>query len=383
MPDPPSVPSVAPRRSLPDTEFDPAAAERYSRQILFPGIGVTGQQRLRAARVAILGVGATGATLASLLARAGVGYLRLIDRDFVEPSNLQRQILFDEADAEAVLPKAEAAHRKLRTVNSGVLTDPVIADLVPANATTLLGGVDLLLDATDNFETRYLINDFAVLHGIPWIYSAAVGAYAATMNILPRPATPLVAWPTEAFVPTACLACIFPEPPSGHIATCDTAGILAGAVNLAASLQSIEALKLLSGQPHLMRRTLVSFDLWNLTTSGALTRAEIIAGTPDPDCPVCGHRRFTHLTGSDRPEITLCGRNAVQIHERGRPLALTAVHARLRALPEISDLRSNGLLLRFRRGEQTVTLFNDGRAVIQGTTDPAVARSLYARFIGS
>ena len=391
---------------------DPSTAERYSRQVLFAGIGAHGQQQLGRARVAIIGVGATGAAVASLLARAGVGYLRLIDRDFVEPSNLQRQILFDEADADAVLPKAEAARRKILSFNSSVTATAEITDLNPASAGHLLSGVDLLLDATDNFEARYLINDFAVLHGTPWIYSAAVGAYAATMNVLPRPAPvpdapgapqpalsspkgldsemwvgappnpgapPLALMP---WVPTACLACLFPDPPSGPVQTCDTAGILATAVTLAASIQATEALKLLTGQAHLMRRTLLSFDLWAPAESGGLERAELAAGHPDPACAVCGHRRFRFLNGAGQPQITLCGRNAVQIHERRRPLLLGDLHRSLAALPEITGLRSNDMLLRFSRGEQTITVFSDGRAVIQGTTSPALARSLYARFIG-
>ncbi len=247
--------------------------DRYSRQILFPGIGVEGQQRLVAAHVAIVGVGATGAASAAMLARAGVGTLTLIDRDFVEPSNLQRQVLFDEEDARESLPKAEAARRRIALFNSGVTVQPHIADLVPANIHELLGSADLILDATDNFETRYLINDYAVQQGKPWIYAAAIGAYAATMNILPVTAA-------EAWQPTACLACIFPKPPTGPVETCATAGILSTAVNLAASIQVTEALKLLTGQTQSMRRTLLSFDLWSND------RSEINTGRPDPKCAV-------------------------------------------------------------------------------------------------
>ena len=340
-------------------------AERYSRQILFAGIGPRGQQLLAAARVAIVGVGATGAATASLLARAGVGHLTLIDRDFVEPSNLQRQVLFDEADAREGLPKAEAARRKINAFNAGVEVAPHIADLVPGNAAELLGGADLLLDCTDNFETRYLLNDFAVLHGKPWIYAAAVGAYAATMAILPAPHR------------TACLACLFPAPPTGAVETCETAGILAMAVNLAASIQSAEALKILTGQPELVRRTLLAQDLWTNQ------RSEVQTATPDPGCLVCGRREFRHLAGDARPHITLCGRNAVQIHEHARPLDLAGLRTRLAGQPELTGLRANAMLLRFIRGPHTMTVFADGRALIQGTTDPAVARALYARFIGN
>lgn len=349
--------------------------ERYSRQILFAGIGVAGQEALRTAHAAVVGVGATGAAAAGLLARAGVGQLTLIDRDFVEPSNLQRQVLFTETDALHSLPKAEAARRHLLAVNQDVTVQAHIADLVPANADLLLGGADLVLDCTDNFETRYLLNDFCVQHGIPWIYTAAVGSYAATMNILPRPGTSgkKSTW-MERTQPTACLACLFPAAPGGEVETCETAGILGTAVNFAASLAVTEALKFLTGQPGAMRRTLLSFDLW----SGE--RSEIQAGSPRPDCRVCGAREFRALAGEARPHITLCGRNSVQIHEHHRPLDLPALAERLRPLGEV---RLNGLLLRFSYKPYTLTVFPDGRALVQGTTDTGLARSLYARFVGS
>jgi len=340
-----------------------ADQDRYSRQTLFPGIGVFGQQRLGSAHVAVIGVGATGAASASLLARAGVGTLTLIDRDFVEPSNLQRQVLFDEADALESLPKAEAARRKIALFNSSVAVHAHIADLVPANIADLLGPADLILDATDNFETRYLLNDYAVQQSKPWIYAAAIGAYAATMNILPGTANP-----------TACLACIFPKPPSGPVETCDTSGILATAVNFAASIQVTEALKFLTGQPDLMRRSLLSFDLWTSE------RSEISTSKPRRGCTVCDQRLFTHLAGEGRPHITLCGRNSVQIHEHHRPVDFAAMRTRL--APH-GNVRFNNLLLRFERPPHTITLFADGRAIVQGTTDVTLARSLYARFIGS
>ena len=412
------------------TTYDPATpnadsipapisdSERYSRQILFAPIGQTGQNLLARAHVAIVGVGATGAATASLLARAGVGHLTLIDRDFVEPSNLQRQMLFDEDDARAALPKAEAARRHLARINSSVRIDAAITDLVPANAPTLLAA-DLVLDCTDNFETRYLINDLCVRDHRPWIYAAAVGAYAATMNILPRalaPATKPGAPSSttavssskvgshdaqglqEAYATTApplltthyplraassCLACIFPSAPSGNVDTCDTAGILSTAVNLAASLQTTEALKLLTNQPQLLRRTLISFDLWSPEGQGNLARSEINTGTPNPACTVCGQRIFSHLSGVGRPHITLCGRNSVQIHEHHRPVDFAAMRNRLAPHSDIQEVRFNNLLLRFKRGLHTFTLFPDGRCLIQGTTDITLARSLYARFIGS
>jgi molybdopterin/thiamine biosynthesis adenylyltransferase len=352
--------------------------DRYSRQILFPGIGATGQHLLASAHVAIVGVGATGAAAAALLARAGVGTLTLIDRDFVEPSNLQRQILFDEADARDSLPKAEAARRKIALFNSTITVHPRIADLIPANIHELLAPAQLILDATDNFETRYLLNDYAVQQSKPWIYAAAIGAYAATMNILPKP--PAGHSTPYSLIPTPCLACIFPKPPTGPVETCDTAGILSTAVNLAASIQVTEALKLLTNQSHLIRRTLLSFDLWSPEGQGNLARSEINTGTPNPDCPVCAHRQFTHLAGIGRPHITLCGRNSVQIHEHHRPVDFAAMRDRL--APH-GTVRFNDLLLRFERPPHTLTLFPDGRALIQGTTDITLARSLYARFIGS
>jgi molybdopterin/thiamine biosynthesis adenylyltransferase len=335
-------------------------AERYSRQVLFHGIGPEGQEKLLRAHVALVGVGATGAAAASLLARAGVGTLTLIDRDFVEESNLQRQVLFDEADARASLPKAEAARRKIAGFNSEIEVRAHVADLVPGNLHELLRGAEIVLDATDNFETRYLLNDYAVEQGKPWIYAAAVGAYAVTMNVVPGE--------------TACLACIFPEAPGGAVETCDTAGILNTAVNLAASIESTEALKWLVGAPAVMRRTLLSCDLWTNEWS------EIAAGTPRADCAVCGARDFAHLRGEGRPHITLCGRNSVQIHERSRPVDLVAMETRLQPHGVV---KRNDLLLRFERGDLTMTLFGDGRAILQGTSDVAVARSFYARFVGS
>jgi len=336
------------------------AGERYSRQVLFPGVGPGGQQKIEQAHVAIVGVGATGAAAASLLARAGVSTLTLIDRDFVEESNLQRQVLFDESDARDSLPKAEAARRRIAAFNSEVSLRAHVADLVPGNIHELLRGAQIVLDATDNFETRYLLNDYAIEQNKPWIYAAAVGSYGATMNILPGE--------------TACLACIFPEPPTGTVETCDTSGILNTAVNLVASIQVTEAIKWIVGARDPMRRTLLSCDLWTNEWT------EIAAIAPRTGCTVCGQRDFEHLRGEDRPHITLCGRNSVQIHERSRPIDLAAMEDRLRPLGAV--LR-NDLLLRFQRGEHTLTLFADGRAIIQGTTDIALARSLYARFIGS
>jgi adenylyltransferase/sulfurtransferase len=334
--------------------------ERYSRQILFPPIGAEGQQRLAQSTVAIIGCGATGSALAGLLARAGVAHLRIIDRDYVEPSNLQRQSLFDEADAAESVPKAVAAARKIAALNSAIAVEPHVADLTPANADALLSRTDLLLDGTDNFETRYLINDYAISTRVPWIYAAAVGSYAATMNIVP--------------VESACLACIFPGAPQGMVETCETAGILNSAVNLIASLAATEALKLLVGARAQLRRTLLALDVWRNE------RSELSAAEPRSGCEVCQERRFVHLKGERRPQITLCGRNSVQIHERERRIDFAELSTRLEPHGRV---RHNEFVLKFWRDPYEITLFPDGRAIVKGTTDTAAARSLYARFVGS
>jgi adenylyltransferase/sulfurtransferase len=337
-------------------------SERYSRQILFGGIAEEGQRKLTSSRVAIVGCGATGSALAALLARAGVGTLRIIDRDYVETSNLQRQSLFDESDAAESLPKAVAAARKISAFNSEIVVAPKVDDLVPSNIEDLLEGTDLILDGTDNFETRYLINDYAVDRSLPWIYSAAVASYAVTLNVVPGQ--------------TACLACIFPDSPRGMVETCETSGILNSAVNLVASIAATEALKfLVAGRnSDKIRRTLLSFDLWTNE------HGEISAARPRPECRACGERDFMHLAGAGRPHITLCGRNAVQIHERQRPIDFAEMDRRLQ--PH-GTVRHNDFVLKFWHEPYEMTLFADGRAIIKGTTDTAIARSLYARYIGS
>lgn len=333
---------------------------RYSRQELFPGIGAGGQARLLSAQVAVVGCGATGSSVVNLLARAGVGTIRVIDRDYVEPSNLQRQSLFDETDASESVPKALAAAKKISAVNSDISLDARVADITPANIAELLDGASLILDATDNFETRYLINDFSVRQKVPWIYMAAVGAYGLTMNILPEE--------------TACLSCIFPAAPQGTTETCDTAGILNSAANLVASIGVTEAIKFLVGAKDKIRRSLLSFDLWSND------RSEIFTAKPRPDCPTCAKREFPHLAGEGRPQITLCGRDSVQIHERHRPISFSEMDARLAPHGRV---KHNDFVLKFWRDDYEMTLFPDGRAIIKGTTDPAIARSLYARYIGS
>ena len=334
--------------------------ERYSRQVLFRPVGDSGQKKLAAARIAIVGCGATGSVLLSLLARAGVGYLRMIDRDYVEPSNLQRQMLFDEADAAESLPKAIAAAQKIRALNSEITCEPHADDLTPGNAQELLHGIDIVLDGTDNFETRYLINDFAISAEVPWVYAAAVGSYGVTMTVLPGE--------------TACLACVFPDSPKGIVETCDTSGILNSAVNLIASIAATEAMKLAIGARDKLHRTLLSYDVWTNE------HAAIGAAHPRSDCRACRQRDFIHLRGEGRPHITLCGRNSVQIHERQRPVDFDEMTRRLSAH---GSVRHNEFVLKFWRDPYEMTLFPDGRAIIKGTTDTAVARSWYARFVGS
>jgi adenylyltransferase/sulfurtransferase len=341
----------------------PDIANRYSRQLLFAPLGAEGQARLARARVAIVGCGALGSAQAEMLARAGVGRLRIIDRDFVEASNLQRQSLFDEEDAEQHLPKAIAAERRLARVNHEIVIEPRVADVEPTSIAALLGECDVVVDGTDNFETRYLINDFAVAHGVPWIYGAAVGARGATFTIIPET--------------TACLSCVFPQPPAGLTDTCESVGVLGWAVAWVAAQQVGECVKLLAGARDALRRSWISGDLWSNQFR------ELAAPARDRECPTCGERNFRHLRGDDRAAITLCGRNAVQIHEHHRPLDLAQLSARLGAHGEV---RSNSFALRFLPRDAApieMTVFPDGRALIQGTTETAVARSLYARYLGA
>jgi molybdopterin/thiamine biosynthesis adenylyltransferase len=341
---------------------DHSLQEKYSRQMLFAAIGPEGQERLLASRAAVVGCGAIGAAAANLLVRAGVGYLRIIDRDFVEPSNLQRQTLFDESDAHKALPKAIAAERKLRSINSSVAVEGVVADLSPLNVQELLAGVDLLLDGTDNFETRFLLNDFAVQSGLPWIYAAAVASYGLTMTI--RPGV------------TPCLACLLETSSTtpGLEETCDTVGVLGPIVNLIASLEVAEALKLLSGHPEALHGRLISCDVW----SGHMQSVRVAR---NPECRACVNQDFTYLHGEAQPHITMCGRDSVQIHERSRTMDLHALGLRL--TPIVGEVRQNDFLLRFRVAPYEMTVFADGRAILKGTKDPAVARSLYARYIGA
>jgi molybdopterin-synthase adenylyltransferase len=336
--------------------------ERYSRQILFSGMGEEGQRKLLASSAVIVGCGAIGASTAQLLARAGVGRLRVIDRDFVEHSNLQRQALFDENDASQSWPKAMAAERKLRQLNSEIAMEGVVADVTPQNVAELLDGFDVILDGTDNFETRFLVNDFAVQAGRPWIYAAAVGSYGLTFAIRPEV--------------TACLACLLETPDAGSLLeeTCDTVGVIGPIVNLVASLEATEALKILSGRGEALHGRLVSCDVW----SGKI---QSIAVLRDPQCRACVRHEFSYLAGKAQPHITLCGRDSVQIHEHRRSLDLAALGEKISAAG--IAVKKNDFLLKFGIAPYELTVFADGRAILKGSTDPAVARSLYARYIGA
>ncbi|MFN0168998.1 MAG: ThiF family adenylyltransferase [Bryobacteraceae bacterium] len=336
--------------------MSPADRERYSRQILFPGIGEKGQEKLIGSRVAIVGCGALGSFHAASLARAGVGSLAVIDRDYVEPSNLQRQWLFEESDAAEALPKAIAAERALTRINSSIRISSHIADLTPDNVEDLLDGADLVMDGTDNFETRYLINDFCVDRRVPWLYGGAVGSYGIVMPICPE---------------GPCFRCIYPEPPGGVQPTCETAGILNPATAAVAAWQVAGALRLLCGESAAPK--ILTLDVW----SGVIRQVDL--PDRDPQCPACGLREFVYLEGKRRAPVSLCGRNAVQIHERSRPLDLQQLRLHLQPHGEV---RINEFALRFYHGSYELTVFPDGRAIIKGTTDVGVARSLYARFLG-
>jgi molybdopterin-synthase adenylyltransferase len=333
--------------------------ERFSRQTRFAPFGKEGQENLGAATAVIVGCGALGTVQASLLARAGLGTIRLIDRDYVEESNLQRQLLYTETDVCQGLPKAEAARRHLLDANSGIRIETHVSDLNPENTDDLLAGAGVILDGTDNFETRLLINDYSVREGIPWIYGAAVASYGIAMPVMPGD--------------SACFRCVYPEPPAGAQPTCETAGVLGPVTSVIGSIQAMEAMKILSGRPSAVRRRIFTADLWN----GPIR--ETAMPPRDADCPCCGRRDFVFLNGRRAP-VSLCGRNAVQIHELRRPLDLVDLAARLNGLGAV---RANEFALRFTSGNHEITVFPDGRAIIKGTTDIGVARGIYSKYIGN
>jgi molybdopterin-synthase adenylyltransferase len=357
--------------------MDAYSRERYSRQILFAEIGEAGQERLCSSALALVGCGALGSALANLLVRAGIGRLRIIDRDFVEPSNLQRQTLFEEADANEALPKAVAAERRLRAIRSDANVEGIVSDLTPANIQELLAGFPLLLDGTDNFETRLLLNDYAVSRSVPWIYGAVVASYGVTMVM--RPGV------------TACLACLMGSNsgdadgggegagaengvPQGMEATCDTVGVLGAAAGVIASMQAASAMQFVLGKWGAGEGRLTSYDVWT-------GRFQRVTPERDPNCRACARREFSYLDGEAQPHLTMCGRDSVQIHERGRRLDLGALGRQLAAGGK--EVRHNDFLLRFLAPPYEVTVFSDGRAIIKGTRDLSVARSLYARYVGA
>jgi molybdopterin-synthase adenylyltransferase len=336
---------------------------RYSRQVLFSGIGNEGQARITASRVAQIGCGALGAVQASLLVRAGVGTLRIIDRDFVEESNLQRQILFDEEDVRGVLPKAVAAAKKLQSVNSLVKVEGIVEDVNASSISRLLEGFDLIVDATDNFDARFLLNDYAVKTGTPWVYGACVGSYGLTFPILPGQG--------------ACLRCVFENaPPAGVAPSCDTAGVIGPIVSVVAGMQVAEALKILSGKRDRINRRITTIDLWE-------NRHEVIdLPPPHPECPCCGKHQYPYFDGSLGAEATtLCGRNSVQIRRReGASIDLDDLAQRL---GPIAQVEVNRFLVRASIDGYQLTVFADGRAIVNGTYDIAVAKSIYSRYIGN
>jgi adenylyltransferase/sulfurtransferase len=335
--------------------------DRYSRQTLFAPMGREGQQKLRQSSAVIIGCGALGSASANALVRAGVGRLRVIDRDYVEKSNLQRQLLFEESDAAENLPKAAAAERHLRRLNSDVEVEGVVADVDAASGEAQVRGFDVILDGTDNFETRYLVNDTAVKLGIPWIYGAVVGSYGASLTVIPGR--------------TPCLACVFPDPPQGLQETCDTAGVILPAVTWAAAVQVTEALKILTGSVAALHGKLLAYDIWTHAFR-ELTPAI------DPECRVCQKREFRYLAGGRISRTTvLCGRNSVQIRQPGnRGLDLAELRERLEPF---GPVRVNDYLLRCHLAPYEITVFADGRAIVKGTDDAAVARRIYAQYIGS
>jgi molybdopterin/thiamine biosynthesis adenylyltransferase len=337
--------------------------DRYNRQILFSGIGAEGQQRLLGSRAVIIGCGALGSAQAEALARAGVGRLRIVDRDFVESSNLQRQTMFTERDALERLPKAIAAAHHIAEINSEIQTEPEIADVNYTNIERLIKDCNVVLDGTDNFATRYLINDACVKHNVNWIYGAAVGSYGVTMTVRPQV--------------TPCLRCVFEEaPPAASAPTCDTAGVIMPIISVVAAVQVSEALKLLTGQVDQLHNSLMQFDVWRNEWR------KIKPGIPSPECPTCALGSFDTLaaTASEFAAV-LCGRNAVQISPtRSARVDFEVLAERLRASGEV---KFNDYLLRFHAGDYELTVFQDARSIIRGTDQITTARSLYAKYIGN
>jgi adenylyltransferase/sulfurtransferase len=343
----------------------PAGLERYARQIRFAPFGSEGQQHLAAGRALVCGCGALGSVIAETLTRAGVGFIRIVDRDFLELNNLQRQVLYDEADVAAGLPKAIAASAKLRSINSQITVEPVVADVDHRNILALAGDVDVLVDGTDNFETRFLLNDAAVKLGKPWVYGGCIGAEGQSMTIVPGE--------------TACLSCLMQEaPPPGTTPTCDTAGILGPIVNVIASIEAMEAIKILSGHRKAASRTLTVVELWD----NRIRQMNLAKLRDSVDCPTCKRGEFPWLKGERGSHTAiLCGRNAVQLsHPGGGAMSLDALAAKLAGVGAVTV---NRYLLRLSVNSYQITVFSDGRAIIGGTDDIPTARTLYARYVGN
>lgn len=341
--------------------------DRYSKQVLFAGIGEAGQRRLLESRALLCGCGALGSVLAETLVRAGVGFLRIVDRDFIELSNLQRQVLFDENDIAQRLPKAIAAAEKLRQINSSVTIEPIVADIDYTRIMALAQGTDLILDGADNFELRFLVNDAALETGIPWIYAGVIGSHGQVMPIFPGE--------------SACLRCLIDRiPEAGTMETCDTSGVIGPAVQVVASLAAVDALKILSGRPEQVVRTLTYVDVWE----GTFRQLNIGDLRERADCPACKKGERSWLSGQQGSQISvLCGRNAVQVSppQRGE----VAFQPLAERLQEAGDIHFNAYLLRLspHNTNYEITLFRDGRAIIKGTDDLAVARAVYSRYIGN
>src|SRR5437870_454267 len=338
--------------------------ERYSRQMRFPGIGEDGQQRLLESHVTLCGCGALGTVLANALVRAGVGHLRLVDRDFIETNNLQRQVLFDEHDVAENLPKAEAAARKLGAINSSVYVEPVVTDVDRTNIIELVKDADVILGGTDNFEIRYLIDDAAVQLGKRWVYGGCIGSHGQTMTILPGE--------------TPCLRCVFEAAPApGEAGTCETAGVLSPIVNIVASYQAAEAFKVLTGRRELINRELIYVDVWE----NVQRRIKIAPLLGKVDCPCCRRREFAWLDGAQGSQTTsLCGRNAVQVSLRAA--VQLNFEEMARHLEAVGAVSYNRFLLKFDAEGYQFTVFPDGRAIIKGTSDVDKARTLYAKYVG-
>ena len=361
------------------------AQSRYHRQALLTGFGEEGQRRLGRSTAFILGCGALGSMAAELLARAGVGHLVIVDRDFVEITNLQRQVLFDEQDVADAIPKAQAARRRLAQINSSVCVTAIVDDLNHVNIARYASGADILVDGLDNFETRYLANDYAVKQSIPYIYGGAVGTTGAAFAILPHTADGNAHWEQDAGGnrATPCLRCLFEEaPPPGTTPTCDTVGVLASAVTTITSFQVAETLKVLSGNFETICPTLLNVDLW----SNTIMQLKVASAYERGDCPCCKHGRFDYLEGKlGSGATTLCGRDAVQLTHKQVPegLDLERVAARLR---EHGDVTASRYMLRASITDggnaYTLSLFPDGRAIVHGTDEPNMARSVYAKYVG-